>query len=76
MSNYPGKVKRDVVKIRVLKTGPQSWYARQVDKVVKAIREVTVDDEGTEWAEYKQYPAPKGFEPSGHYVAYEVEEVS
>ena len=76
ISDYSDPIQVDLVKIRILKTGSQSWYANQVGKVVKAIREITVDDEGTEWAQYKQYPRPKGYEPSGHYVAYEIEEVN
>ena len=75
MSDYSGPIKRDVVKIRILKSGKQSWYAGKVGQVVEAMREVTVDDEGVEWASYKQWPSARGFEPSGHYVAYEIEEI-
>ncbi len=75
MSDYSGKTQRDVVKIRVLKTGKGSWYADQVGRVVKAMREITVDDDGVQWADYSQYPPARGFEPSGHYVGYEIEEV-
>lgn len=75
MSDYTGPIKRDVVNIRILKTGKQCWYYDKVGQVVPAIREITVDEEGTEWASYKQYPAPKGYESSGHYIGYEIEEV-
>lgn len=75
MSDYTGPIQRDVVNIRILKTGKKCWYYDKVGQVVKAWREIAVDDEGTEWATYKQYPAPKGSESSGHYIAYEIEEV-
>lgn len=76
MSGQSGPIRVEVVKIRILKSGSQSWYADQVGKTVRAFKEISVDANGKKWTSYKQYPRPRGFEPSGHYTGYDVEEVS
>lgn len=75
MSDYSGQIKRDVVKIRILKSTRESWYANKVGKVVEAMREITIDNDGSSRTSYKQWPPARGFEPSGHYNSHGIREV-
>ncbi len=70
MSDYNGRIEREVVKIKILRADPGSWYADKVGQVVEAFKETT--DYGVS---YKQYPPPTGREPSGHYSKNNVEKL-
>ena len=70
MSDYKGELKVSIVKIRIVEAEKGLWYEDKVGEVVEAYKQTYPDG----YVSYKQFPRPRGVEPSGDYDTSNVSE--